>query len=80
MITYDRDKCIRCGNCFDVCPQHTIDWGSDGYPVQARPHGCMECGACAQNCEGEAISVQAGVGCFSALLRETLLGKQAGCG
>jgi hypothetical protein len=40
----------------------------------------MECGACAQNCQGEAIDVDAGVGCFSALLRETLFGEEAGCG
>jgi NAD-dependent dihydropyrimidine dehydrogenase PreA subunit len=80
MITYDRDKCMRCGNCFDVCPQLTIDWGSDGYPVQPRPHDCMECGACAKNCPAAAIRVAAGVGCFSALLRETLLGGEAGCG
>ena len=49
-------------------------------PVQSRPHDCMECGACAKNCPAGAISVEAGVGCFSALLRETLLGGEAGCG
>lgn len=80
MITYERDKCTRCGTCFDVCPQLTIDWGSDGFPVQARPHDCMECGACAMNCPADAVHVEAGVGCFSALVNETLFGKKEGCG
>ena len=30
---------------------------------------CMECGACARNCEREAITVRAGVGCLEALVR-----------
>ena len=63
-----------------MCPQLTIDWGPDGYPVQARPCDCMECGACAKNCPAAAVHVEAGVGCFSALVNETLFGKKAGCG
>lgn len=80
MITYDRDKCICCGNCLDVCPQLTIDWGTDGIPIQSRPHDCMECGACAMNCPAGAVHVAAGVGCFGALVNETLFGKKEGCG
>ncbi|MEE9456703.1 MAG: 4Fe-4S dicluster domain-containing protein [bacterium] len=80
MITYEREKCTKCGTCLDVCPQLTIDWGSDGFPVQARPHDCMECGACAKNCPAAAVHVAAGVGCFSALVNETLFGKKDGCG
>jgi hypothetical protein len=40
----------------------------------------MECGACAMNCPAAAVHVEAGVGCFSALVNETLFGKKDGCG
>ena len=80
MITYERDKCIKCGTCADVCPQLTIEICDDGYPAQVRPEDCMECGACAVNCREGAIHVEAGVGCFNALVNETLFGKRAGCG
>lgn len=64
----------------DVCPMATLEMGEDSWPVQVAPERCIECGACAENCQGDAIEVEAGVGCFNALLRETLLGKDAGCG
>ena len=35
----------------------------------------MECGACAKNCPVQAISVQSGVGCASAMIRAALKGK-----
>ena len=80
MITVERDKCLKCGTCVDVCPQVTLEMGEDSWPAQARAEDCMECGACAQNCQGGAISVEAGVGCFSALVNEMILGKDGGCG
>jgi ferredoxin len=80
MITFERENCLRCGTCVDVCPQATLEMGEDSWPCQVAPERCMECGACAQNCQGDAITVAAGVGCFNALLRETLLGEDAGCG
>jgi len=80
MITYERDKCTRCGTCVDVCPRLALEIKADGFPAQTRGDDCMECGACALNCPGGAITVAAGVGCFGALLRQTLLGHEAGCG
>jgi NAD-dependent dihydropyrimidine dehydrogenase PreA subunit len=80
MINVEREKCLRCWTCVDVCPHATLEVGEDSRPVQVRPEDCMECGACAQNCQGEAITVEAGVGCFSALVNETLFGKKDGCG
>jgi NAD-dependent dihydropyrimidine dehydrogenase PreA subunit len=35
---------------------------------------CMECGACANNCETGAIRVRAGVGCALALIQGMIRG------
>jgi NAD-dependent dihydropyrimidine dehydrogenase PreA subunit len=64
----------------NVCPQATIEMGFDTWPEQVAPESCMDCGVCAQSCQGEAIEINAGVGCFNALLRETSFGDEAGCG
>ena len=40
---------------------------------------CMECGACARNCEHGAISVRAGVGCAAALLANVGGSPEAAC-
>jgi ferredoxin len=80
MILFDRDKCLRCGTCVDVCPQATLEMGEDSWPCQVAPERCVECGACAENCQGDAIEVEPGVGCFNAMVREMILGKDAGCG
>ena len=44
-------------------------------------NGCMECGACALNCEAEAISVTPGVGCAEYIISGWFKGKEnATCG
>ena len=41
---------------------------------------CMECGACARNCPTAALSVKAGVGCATAIIRGALRGTAPDCG
>jgi NAD-dependent dihydropyrimidine dehydrogenase PreA subunit len=43
--------------------------------VLVRPSACMECGACQKNCIVNAITVESGVGCASAMIRAALTGK-----
>jgi ferredoxin len=52
--------------------------GKLAYLVNTR--ACMECGACQLNCPFNAIHVESGVGCASAMIRSALLGqKEASC-
>ncbi len=80
MISINTEKCIGCGDCVEVCPQQAFTLGDDGKSVQAFPERCMECGACRLNCRSEAISLEAGAGCFILITKELLFGKDTTAG
>lgn len=83
-IAIDREKCIGCGLCLQVCP-HQVFLLSAGKAEFADRNGCMECGACARNCPVEALSLTPGVGCASLVIKKWLYRKgfptrlSAGC-
>ena len=77
MIVFNREKCTGCGDCTEVCPQNCFTLDGDGKSMHAFPERCMECGACALNCRGEAISVEANAGCVVFITKEMLFGKSA---
>lgn len=66
-LKLDREKCIGCGMCLQVCPHEVMVKDNGAVRIGDRD-GCMECGACAMNCPAEAITVQAGVGCAAAVI------------
>ena len=73
------EKCIGCGKCLEVCP-HGV-FSVTGKKAQVRyKENCMECGACRENCPVEAIYVNAGVGCASAVITGILTGSEPVCG
>ncbi len=73
-------KCIRCGMCWSVCP-HGVFVPGERKARMVAPERCMECGACQRNCPAGAISVDAGVGCASAMIKAALTGsKEVTCG
>ena len=80
MISINTEKCIGCGDCVEVCPQQAFTLGDDGKSVHAFPERCMECGACRLNCRSEAISLEAGAGCFILITKELLFGKDTAAG
>ena len=74
-LVYDAAACNGCGMCVAVCP-HAVFEMNGRKAVLARPAACMECGACQKNCVMNAITVESGVGCASAMIRAALRGQK----
>ena len=70
--------CNGCGLCVAVCP-HRVFAMAAGRAALADRGACMECGACALNCETGAISVRPGVGCAQAIIKGWLTGGEPNC-
>lgn len=68
-------RCIGCGRCTEVCPHGVFEMEGPKARIVVSD-ACMECGACQLNCPAEAIVVQSGVGCASAMIRAALTGKK----
>jgi NAD-dependent dihydropyrimidine dehydrogenase PreA subunit len=75
-LELDESLCTGCGICTTVCP-HAV-FAVDDVAVIHDRDACMECGACALNCETEAITVSAGVGCATAVINSAL-GREGDC-
>jgi len=78
-LEYDPRLCNGCGMCVAVCP-HAVFAMADKRAVLADRGACMECGACATNCEPEAIRVRSGVGCAAGVLAGLAAGTEPTCG
>ena len=55
MITIDREKCIGCGECVDVCVFGSISM-KDNHPIIS--DDCRLCGSCAKACQYNAIEIK----------------------
>lgn len=53
-ILYINSKCIHCGQCIEVCPDHHMN--SKGNMIFSRT-GCNVCGKCAESCPSLALNV-----------------------
>lgn len=78
-LAYVAEKCAGCGRCVEVCPQGVFEMREKRAIVTDRDL-CMECGACARNCDAGAISVNAGVGCAAAIINSMITGGEPVCG
>lgn len=72
------EKCTGCFRCVEVCP-HQVFLINGGKAVIGDKDLCMECGACMINCAFGAISVNAGVGCASAIINGMITGGEPSC-
>ncbi|GAB4282329.1 MAG: mercury methylation ferredoxin HgcB [Deferrisomatales bacterium] len=77
-LTLDAEACVGCGMCETVCPHGVFAVEGKKAAIRDRDR-CMECGACARNCPVEAISVEAGVGCATAIIYSWLTGNPPNC-
>ena len=51
-FSFREDRCIRCGTCFDACPNDAVEKLGDRYlPLRER---CESCGTCVPTCYAEA--------------------------
>lgn len=79
-LTYDPELCSGCGMCSAVCP-HAVFVMNERVALLVRAAACMECGACQVNCPTDAITVESGVGCATAMIYAALTGKkEVSCG
>jgi len=52
-VVYLRHKCISCGACLEVCPQHSLFWDKEA-KIARDFERCKNCGVCVQVCPVEA--------------------------
>lgn len=52
----DKDKCIKCGLCYMLCPEGCIYQVEDWY-FEADLFYCKGCGICAQECPPKAEAI-----------------------
>jgi NAD-dependent dihydropyrimidine dehydrogenase PreA subunit len=78
-LKYDSGKCAGCGRCVEVCPRGVFEMRDKRAAITDKDL-CMECGACAKNCDFGALSVNAGVGCAAAIITGMITGNEPSCG
>ena len=55
LFQLDKDKCVGCGICTEVCPRKIIKFTSNGIQLEGN---CEHCLACAQACPQNAITLR----------------------
>ncbi|HOU54516.1 MAG TPA: mercury methylation ferredoxin HgcB [Myxococcota bacterium] len=77
-LQFDPEKCNGCTRCTQVCP-HGVFGFENKRAILVDRGACIECGACARNCEPGAIQVRSGVGCAAGVLAGLLAGTGPTC-
>ena len=48
-LQYDKDKCVKCGLCANICPMHSITMDGEGGTC-VMDKACVRCGQCVKVC------------------------------
>lgn len=59
-VLIDREKCVCCGKCREVCPGNLIRPDAAGRPYVRKPGCCWSCASCIKECPVSAISLVLG--------------------
>ena len=59
-IAIDKQKCVGCGRCRNVCPGSLIKLDSDNRAYIKYPKDCWGCTSCIKECPAYAISFYLG--------------------
>ena len=54
-LGFNRDQCMRCGRCQEVCPEDAHDFSSAGHEINRQR--CIVCGRCADICPTGALKL-----------------------
>lgn len=61
-IIVDEKRCIRCLNCYEVCPRGVYDFDDDTKKILvATPEECIVCRQCVQICPTVAVSIKGAI-------------------
>jgi len=55
-VTINKEECIGCAACIDVCPTNALVMEDDG-KAECVEADCIDCGACLGSCPTEAIKL-----------------------
>ncbi len=53
----NKNKCIACGTCINICPVNAISWGKDG-KAEINYEKCIKCHSCESMCPVNAIEIK----------------------
>lgn len=56
MIKANKEKCIKCHKCIEICPFTVLRADSDGIPESAEGKICIKCMHCASTCPTDALT------------------------
>ena len=77
-IRIDKQKCVGCAGCVEVCPGNLIKIDTDGKAVIPYPKDCWGCTSCLKECRHDAINffLGADIGGMGSILHTRTEGKK----
>jgi adenylylsulfate reductase subunit B len=55
----DKDVCVKCWTCVDICPTDVLHKASADQPPEIRyPEECWHCNACKLDCPSQGIALR----------------------